>query len=163
MEFFETPEFWSATAFFLVVLVVVGPASRALESWGKRRAETVQSRFDEAQKLVDQAKQLKEQYQVSYAGRNAERQKLMREADVEIRFLETELLGQSADQMRRKTQEVEMRLKMIAEHGRQDVKRKMLKKVVQKTEKLFKKKPKENLNASVGRLIGALDTLNTGD
>ena len=159
MEFFETPEFWSAVAFFCVVLVVVTPLSRALNAWGKRRAGEVQNQFDEAQKLVDQAQKLKDQYQAAYAGRGGTRQKLMREADVEIRFLETELLSQSADQMRRKTQEVEMRLKMIAEHGRQDVKRKMLKKIVQKTGKLLLRKTDENGDALVERLCGALDVM----
>ena len=111
MALIETPEFWSALAFILVVLFATDPLERALKAWGRRKAEAIQSQFDEAKKLVEQAEKLKQQYETAYARRGLERQKLMREAETEIRFLETEILSQSADQIGRKTQEVEMRLK----------------------------------------------------
>ncbi|MBR6411693.1 MAG: hypothetical protein IKS41_00845 [Alphaproteobacteria bacterium] len=137
MTFFETPEFWIAFAFVLVVLVAARPLMRALNAWGEKKAQAIQNQIEEAQKLADQAKKLKEQYEAAYARRSAERQKLMREAETEIRFLETEILDQSSDRVQRKNQEVEMRLKMIAEHGRQDVKQRMLSRVIRKTEQLL--------------------------
>ena len=164
MALIETPEFWSALAFILVVLFATDPLERALKAWGKRKAEAVQSQFDEAKKLVEQAEKLKQQYETAYARRGLERQKLMREAETEIRFLETEILSQSADQIGRKTQEVEMRLKMIAEHGRQDVKRKMLTQVIQKAEKLLingKYQAKENPENLTDQVCQALDTFET--
>ena len=163
MAFLETPEFWSAFAFILVVLVVGRPLRRALSAWGERKAKAIQDQIDEAQKLVKQAEKLKEQYRMAYARRSSERQKLMREADTEIRFLETELSDQSSDRVRRKSQEVEMRLKMIAEHGRQDVKKRMVTRVINKTEKLLENREEytsenENMNDLVENACRALDT-----
>ena len=161
MEFIETPEFWSTLAFLIIVLMSVRPLKRALKSWGKQQADGVRKQFDEAKNLVEQAEKLKQQYESAYVRRSSERQKLMREAETEIRFLEADALEHSSDQMRRKNQEVEMRLKMIAEHGRQDIKRKMLDRVVGKTEKMLAAQADgsdENTEYLTDRVCQALDS-----
>ena len=167
MGFIETPEFWSALAFILVILIAERPLGRALKSWGKRQADSIQNQFDEAQKLVDQAKKLKEQYEKAYTLRGGARQKLMREAETEIRFLETDAMEQSSDRIRRKSQEVEMRLKMIAEHGCHDIKHQMLKRVVQKTKKILvnerdnnpQNENAENLTEDVCRILASFENI----
>ena len=158
MEFIKTPEFWLALAFVLVLLIAGRPLKRGLEKWGSEKAKAIQKQFDEAQQLKEHAEKLKEQYQKAYTQRSSARQKLMHEAEVESRFLETELLGQSSDRLKRKKQEVEMRLKMIAEHGRQNVKRQMLNRVIQKTEKLLMRQQGGQSDDLVDQVCQALDS-----
>jgi len=166
MGLIETPEFWSAFAFIVVILLAEKPLRRALDTWGKQRAKNIQNQIDEAQKLLDQAQKLRDQYEQAYTRRGLERQKLVREAETEIRFLETEALEQSSDRMRRKNQEVDMRLQMIAEHGRHDIKHQILERVVHKAEKLLVIKrdtdtPKADTDRLTDDVCGALDSFET--
>ena len=153
MDLIKAPEFWTSLAFILVILISSRPLSKALKAWGKRKADSIQNRFTEAKKLVAQAEKLKKQYESAYGRRSSERQKLMHEAEIEIRFLEADSLAQSSDRMKRKSKEVEMRLKMIAEHGRQGIKHQILEHVVRKTKKLLADGKNNNLeDESVGDL-----------
>ena len=62
MNWIESPEFWIACAFLLVILLAVLPLGRMIKTFGERQATLIQHRFDEATALADKAQHLKEQY-----------------------------------------------------------------------------------------------------
>jgi len=138
MTLFQSAEFWVGLAFVMVLCLALYPLCKWLSAWGEKQANLVRNRLDEANALKVKAEKLAKQYEQAYQKRTQERQHLIQEADKEIQFLKTDALQQSHDRMQRKQQEVAIRLKMIEENGRQDIKRKMLKQVVNKTKTLLK-------------------------
>ena len=157
MNFIQSPEFWSSSAFVLLVLVMLKPASSLLKKWGQKQADQISWRQEEAESVLKKAKEIQVQYKGLYQRRNQERRKIMRQADREIKFLEQDLIKQTNERIARKNQEVDLRLKRIAENGRQDIKRKMLSYVVKQTENRLAEIKDENTDALVEQACSALE------
>ena len=129
-HFLQSPEFWTSLAFLIVVGVMTKPVMRFLNRWGQKKAEQIQADQQTARDLLEKAKALKNRYEAAYRNRQAEREKLLAEADQEIMVLEADTLCHLKEHMAHKAQEVALRLKMIEENGRQDIKGKMLARVL---------------------------------
>lgn len=158
----QTPEFWTSIAFILAVVFAVRPIARLLIAWGQKQAEQIRKNQQAAHDVLEKAEALRDQYNAAYQNRYAERRKLMAEADSEIEFLETETQQRMQDRMAHKTQEVELRLKMIEENGRQDIKGKMLTRVVGEAKRSLERRrdsgaQNENTNELVKRAFEALE------
>jgi len=129
----QAPEFWTSLAFVLVVTVSVRPVMRFLDKWAAGKAEEIRKRQQAAKDVLKKAEELKKQYEKTYQNRQAEQRQSLEAAENEITFLENETLQVASDRMARKNQEIELRLKMIEENGRQGIKSKMLTRVVSDT------------------------------
>jgi len=157
MHFIQSPEFWSSSAFVLLVAVMARPAKRLLKKWGQKQASAVRKQQAEAAEVLKKAEVLEAQYKSLYQKRNQERRKVMREAEQEIQFLEQDLLKQTNDRIARKNQEVDLRLKRIAENGRQDIKRKMLSRLVKQAENQLAKTENEDMDDLIRKACEALE------
>jgi len=129
----QSPEFWTSFAFLIVVVFALKPVARFLDRWGQKKAEQIQTEQQTARELLEKAKTLKNRYETAYRNRQAEREKLLAEADQEIMVLETETQHHLDERIAHKTQEITLRLKMIEENGRQDIKGKMLNRILTDT------------------------------
>ncbi len=127
---YHSAEFWSSVAFVIVVAVALRPVGRYLNRWTKRQDAQITAELEQAKNLRAQAEELKDEYQKAFQNRWKERAKLMREADREIEDLRAETESKTHDRILHKRQEVALRLKVIEENGRQEVKNQMLSKVV---------------------------------
>ena len=132
-EILSAPEFWTSLAFVIVVLVLARPAAKYLNRWAGKKADDIRKRQQDAKDVLKKAENLKKQYEKAYQNRHAEQHQSLEEAENEIQFLKNEADQMAADRMARKNQEIELRLKMIEENGRQDIKSKMLARVVSNT------------------------------
>ena len=157
MSVFQSPEFWSSSAFVLVVLGLMKPGNRLLKKWGQKQADQICKQQKDAKNVLKKAKTLKALYQAVYQNRNKERQKIMREANREIRFLEQEWLSQTHDRIARRNQETELRLKRIAENGQQDIKRKMLDRLVKQAQVGLAKSEDEDTDILIKKACQALE------
>lgn len=156
----QSPEFWTSLAFIIVVGIALRPVSRGLNRWAERQAAQIKQHQQEAQDILKKAEELKQQYEKSYRHRAAERQKIMKIADEEIIALTEETEQRIRDHQIRKKQEVELRLKMMAENGTQDIKRQMLTRVVRQTTALLEEKrdnPSEQSDQLLKQAFAALD------
>ncbi len=131
----KNPEFWMSFAFVLVVVISVRPALRFVRRWAKKEALTVKKSLKEAADVRRKAADLLVQYQEENRRQPALRKQAMAEADSEIAVLQEETDQRTNDVILHKKQETALRLKMIEENSRQDVKNKMLRRIVRRTEK----------------------------
>ncbi len=131
----KSPEFWTSIAFLGVVFTFMRPFVRYLNRWAKKQAALVQKNREEARSVRKRAETLLKQYEAVNRDRETERGRLLAEADTEISFLEQEFEQRTADRIARKKQEMALRLKTIEENGRQDVKNKMLNRIIGLTRK----------------------------
>lgn len=129
-EWLKNPEFWTATAFILVVGAGMRPLFRFLKRWAARQADAVRQTAQQAADMRQKAQALKDKYEASYRGRWTVQRTLMEQADAEVERLTADATAQARERMARKNQEIEIRLNMIADNGRQDIKGKMLARVV---------------------------------
>ncbi|MBQ7413092.1 MAG: hypothetical protein IJV07_02310 [Alphaproteobacteria bacterium] len=136
----QSPEFWTAMAFIFVVGMASRPVLRGLNHWAERQAQKIRSHQEEAEAVLKKAKDLKQTYEKNYRHRFVERQRIMRAADDEIAALTAQTEQRMRDRQIRKKQEVELRLKMMAENGRQDIKRQMLNRVIRQTANLLEER-----------------------
>ena len=157
MKVIQSPEFWTSLAFVVVAFMMIKPGYRFLKKWGQKKADIIIRQQKEAQDILQKAKALETQYKTVFQHRTAERKKALRDAEKEIRFLKDEALGQTEDRIKRKKREVELRLKMIAENGEQDIKRRMLSKLVKQTESLLQEKQEEDTQKIIEKACLALD------
>lgn len=137
-QFFENPEFWSAVAFVLVVLVALRPVIRFLNKWTDKQGMIILNRQKEAFDILEKAKNLKLKYDKMYQNRWLDQKQMLEQADAEISVLDAELKQTTSDKIARKNQEIAVRLKNIEENGFQNVKNKVLSKVISEAKKIFK-------------------------
>jgi F-type H+-transporting ATPase subunit b len=137
-QIFENPEFWSAVAFVIVVLVALRPVRRFLNKWTDKQKTIILNRQKEADDILDKAKNLKLKYDKIYQDRWLEQKQMLEQADSEISLLKAEVEQSTGDKISRKNQEMAIRLKTIEENGYQNVKNKVLSKVISETKKMFK-------------------------
>ena len=151
---FQAPEFWTSLAFILVVVVSIRPVMRYLNKWAAGKADEIQKRRQAAKDVLKKAEELKKQYEKTYQNRQVEQRQSLETAENEIAFLENETQQVAADRMARKNQEIELRLKMIEENGRHDIKSKMLSRVVSDTKnKLIAMRDSEKIIENTDDLI----------
>ena len=159
----QTPEFWTSFAFVFVLFLSARPVMRYLEKWTQGQAEQIQKRRQEAQDVLKKAEALKKQYETAYQNRQVEQRQMLEAADTEISFLESETQQLTNDRMARKSQEIDLRLRMIEENGRQDIKSKMLARVVSEAQSQLQTlrdtgKLAENTDVLIQQAFEALDT-----
>ena len=158
IEFFSSPEFWNGFAFLIVIAVFVRPFLRAVKRWTERKVTLMRQEQTAAKDVLLKAGEIKEKYEKAYANRFAEKRRLMQEADNEIAVLDEEMYLLTTDRINRKKQEVDLRLKMIEENGRQDIKRKMLNQILEDTRRRLKKKEfSENAEDVLQNALNTLD------
>lgn len=139
-EILASPEFWSSFAFILVILVFMRPLIKGLNGWTEKQVSAIHREQTSAREVLEKAEEIKKKYEKAYLNRFSEKQKMMQEADSEIAFLDEETHILTMDRINHKKQEVELRLKMIEENGRQDVKSKMLNQVLSDTRRRLKER-----------------------
>ena len=122
----QSAEFWTGVAFCGVFLGMLWPLGRYLKRWGLFQADRVLAEQRAADQVLAEAEALKTQYESAYQKRQAERQKMILEAEADIAFLATEAQKRLADRKMRQTQEVQLRLKIIEENGHRDIQRKLV-------------------------------------
>ena len=158
IELFSSPEFWNGFAFLIVIAVFVRPFLRAVKRWTEKKVALMRQEQTAAKDVLLKAGEIKEKYEKAYANRFAEKRRLMQEADNEIAVLDEEMYLLTTDRINRKKQEVDLRLKMIEENGRQDIKRKMLNQILEDTRRRLKKKEfSENAEDVLQNALNALD------
>ncbi len=155
------PEFWMSFAFVLVVAVAVRPLYRFVRRWGAKEALVVQKSLKEAKDVRKKAEALVAEYEAAVRQQADLRRGALSEADAEIAVFEQESAQQTDDKILHKKQEVALRLKTIEENGRQDVKKKMLERVLNRTEqKLSERREKgeltEDMDIAVDHICAAL-------
>ena len=138
IQIFENPEFWSAVAFIIVVLVAMRPIGRFLNKWTDKQKMIILKNQKEADDILDKAKNLKLKYDKIYQDRWLKQKQMLEQADLEISVLKAEVEHSTSDKISRKNQEMAVRLKTIEENGYQNVKNKVLSKVISETKKMFK-------------------------
>ena len=125
-QIFENPEFWSAIAFVLVVLVALRPVARFLNKWTDKQGTIIINRQNEAITVLNKAKKLKQEYEKLYQQRWLKHKQMLEQADTEIALLKEEIKQNTCDKISRKNQEITVRLKTIEENGYQNIKNKIL-------------------------------------
>ena len=80
---FESPEFWVAIAFVLVVIVAFKPAARAITGTLDARAAKIREQIEEARKLREDAQALLAEYQKKQRDAMAEAEKIIAQARAE--------------------------------------------------------------------------------
>ena len=156
-----TPEFWTAIAFVGVLIILMRPLRRVLRTWTEKQAGILRQRQQEAEDVLKKAQELHQTYETGYRGRMAERQKMMLEADSEIAALEENARRETAERITRRRQEVAVRLKTMADNGRQNLQQQMLDAVVAETKKQLEERSQvgtENMDDTVNRACQMLET-----
>ena len=158
MTFWHSSEFWSACAFLALLLFSLRPLHRALHRWGCRQADAVRARQRAARDVLRQAVTLCRQYEAAYRHRQTERLDLLAAADSEIAFLEADTRRQTTDLLRRHRQEIDLRLRMIADNGRRDMQTRLLTTLMTKTRERLATTPRPTNSKDVlQRAFAALD------
>ncbi len=139
-DILSSAEFWSGFAFVLVIGLFVRPLLRRLNKWTEKQVALIRQEQNTAQDALKKAEEMKKKYEKAYQNRFIEKQKLIREADNEIILLDEETHQLTTDRINHKKQEIELRLKMIEENGRQDIKSKLLTQILVETRRHLKKK-----------------------
>ena len=135
----SSPEFWTSFAFVLVIGLFMRPLLRGMRKWTDKRVNLIQKEQNEAREVLKKAEEMKKKYEKAYLNRFSEKQQMMQEADNEISALDEETHILTTDRINHKKQEIELRLKMIEENGRQDIKTKMLNQIIENTRSRLKK------------------------
>lgn len=138
-DILSSAEFWSGFAFILVVGMFIRPLLRGLNKWTEKQVALIRQEQNTARDVLKKAEEMKKKYEKAYQNRFIEKQKLMREADNEIILLDEETHQLTTDRINHKKQEIELRLKMIEENGRQDIKSKLLTQILTDTRRHLKK------------------------
>lgn len=135
----SSPEFWTSFAFILVIGLFMRPLLQGMRKWTDKRVNLIQKEQNEAREVLKKAEEMKKKYEKAYLNRFSEKQQMMQEADNEISALDEETHILTTDRINHKKQEIELRLKMIEENGRQDIKTKMLNQIIENTRSRLKK------------------------
>lgn len=138
-DILSSSEFWTGFAFVLVVGLFMRPLLRGMSKWTDKRVNLIQKEQNEAREVLKKAEEMKKKYEKAYLNRFSEKQQMMQEADNEISALDEEMHILTTDRINHKKQEIELRLKMIEENGRQDIKTKMLNQILSDTRRYLKK------------------------
>ena len=138
-DILSSSEFWTGFAFVLVVGLFMRPLLRGMSKWTDKRVNLIQKEQNEAREVLKKAEEMKKKYEKAYLNRFSEKQQMMQEADNEISALDEETHILTTDRINHKKQEIELRLKMIEENGRQDIKTKMLNQILSDTRRYLKK------------------------
>lgn len=158
MTIFSSPEFWVSFAFILVVMIFVHPLFRSLSRWTEKQADFIRQEQKEAKDILKKAEEIKKKYEKAYLNRFTEKQKMLQEAEREIAVLDEETHLMTLDKINRKKQELDLRLKMIEENGRQDIKSKMLSQILSDTRyRLKKRETDENMEEVLKNALNILD------
>ena len=158
MTVISSPEFWISFAFLLVVGIFSVPLFRGLNKWTEKQVALIQQEQDEAKEILKKAEEIKKKYEKAYLKRFVEKQKMFQEAESEIAVLDEEAQLMLQDKMNRKKQELELRLKMIEENGRQDIKGKMLEQILMDTRyRLKNHKDDEDIELVLQHALNILD------
>lgn len=158
----KNPEFWTSIAFLCIVGIFLRPLARYLNRWAQKQAALVQKNREEARSIRKKAENLLKQYESINRHRESDRERLLAEADAEIALLEQESDQRTADRIIHKKQEIDLRLKTIEENGRQDIKNKVLNRIITLTRKKLLLRQNggtfsEDLDVTVDRVLTALD------
>jgi F0F1-type ATP synthase membrane subunit b/b' len=158
IDMFSSPEFWNGFAFVLVLIVFMPSFLEGLKRWTEKKVDLIHREQTAAQEVLKKAEEIKTKYEKAYINRFSEKRRLMQEADNEIVVLDEEQRLLTMDRINRKKQEIDLRLKMIAENGRQDIKRKILNQIIEDTRCRLKKKAfSENAEDVLQNALKALD------
>lgn len=157
-DILSSSEFWTGFAFVLVVGLFMRPLLRGMSKWTDKRVNLIQKEQNEAREVLKKAEEMKKKYEKAYLNRFSEKQQMMQEADNEISALDEEMHQLTKDRINHKKQEIELRLKMIEENGRQDIKSKLLNQILTDTRNhLRKQETAENTEELIQRAMNILD------
>lgn len=128
-------EIWLTVASIFVVVISIKPLIRFIHKWAQKEVLNVQDSLKKATDIRIKAADLLAEYQVKIENQSKLRQQVMAEADAEIALFQTDIQQRTDDIILHKKQEMALRLKMITENSQQDIKNKMLNRILKKTEK----------------------------
>lgn len=109
--FLVQAETWVAAAFIIFVLAVYRPVSRAMSGALDKRADTIKTELDEAQRLREEAQHTLAEYQRKQRDALAEAEGIVAEAREEARRIEANVQERTVETLKRREQQA---LDMIA-------------------------------------------------
>ena len=101
---FETPEFWVAVGFLILVALIVKPATKAATAALDARTERIRTALDDATKLREEAQHLLADYQRKQRDAAKEIDELVASAQAEAKNLAAEAAAKMEDSLGRREQ-----------------------------------------------------------
>ncbi len=101
---FETPEFWVAIAFLILVAAIARPLGRVIVGGLDTRTEKIRSSLDEAKKLREEAQHLLAEYQRKQRDAAKECKEIIAHAETEAKRLAEEAADRLEASIKRREQ-----------------------------------------------------------
>ncbi len=119
--FYENPEFWVATAFILVVVLLAKPVSKLLNLMLNKRIDIIANRITEARQLNEDAQKMLAEYEKKFLNAEKEAKAILRKSEKEIEFLKTERLKKMEIELQIKQKEAEQRIATAQENAMKEI------------------------------------------
>lgn len=140
MSELESPEFWAAVGFCLIVIAGAKPVFQKLKVWSQSQAETVQKELGEAHTLRKEAEDLYARYEEHTRHLDKEKAAILQAAEKEVLSLQQDADEALSNRLAHKQQDVQERIALIQENAHKDLVDKMLQQVISKTKDLLSEK-----------------------
>ncbi len=119
--FYENPTFWVGMSFVLVVLCLVKPISKLLNSMLNKRIDMIANRITEAKQLNEDAQKMLAEYEKKFLNAEKEAKAILRKSEKEIEFLKNERLTKMEAEMKIKQKEAEQRINLAQENAMKEI------------------------------------------
>ncbi len=153
MSTVNSPEFWMAVAFVLLVVIAYNPTRKFLIAWGAKRAQTISDEIENAAALRAEAETLLEQYEGHTQNRNAEKDALILEGEQAVRVMQQEMDDALKIRIAQKQQDTADKISLMHKTVQQNLKQDILQKVVQKTTALLETSAVHETEPDVDRAL----------
>lgn len=108
--FYQSPEFWVAVSFVLVVVFLARPISRIFKKMMIKRIYAIANRIQEASDLKDDAQKLLVEYEKKFIRAKEEAENILEKSEREINLIKKESLNRLERDMATKEKEAHMRI-----------------------------------------------------
>jgi len=119
--FYENPEFWVATAFVIVVVLLTKPVTRLLNMMLNKRIDMIAGRITEAKQLNEDAQKMLAEYEKKFLNAEKEARAILRKSEKEIEFLKAERLKKMEEELQIKQKEAEQRINTAQENAMKEI------------------------------------------
>lgn len=157
----KSPEFWMAMSFVILAVFIARPLCFGLNRWGKKRAEAIQNKLDEAQQLHQQATELVKKYELEIKKHPQQYEEMIEQAEYEIQILKQDFKQKNDEKKRLRKRIMDFRLQTIQCNGIKKIEDEMVQQIVVKTqEKLAKQMTETDVSHSIDQSLKRIvDTL----
>lgn len=108
--FYQSPEFWVAVAFILVVVSLGKPVGKLIRSMLVKRIDGITQRIHDAANLQDDAQKMLADYERKFKNAEAEADTILQKSAKEIEFLKNESIAKLEKEMKSKEKDTAERL-----------------------------------------------------